>query len=433
MTDAEAVKADEVKAEVKAEAEAVKDAPAPEAAPETAVDGKDENGASKGDDPAPPPAETDDAPATEKRAREDDDEDGAGDAPEAKRAQTDADAAPASDAVPVADATPVAAQADDTTTAAPAATDDQPAPRITPEAASGGDPQALETINGMTANVRNSFLRLVESGVVMPGEFDARSLQDLCRLAPEEASKLLDGFAHLDLSRVRNKSAYLSGMMRRVASGEPYLGTNTGGLPTVGLDASKPQEMSPVVQSQLEAVYQSGVIDRHALDQRCIELLTSLPQQTAMDVLTEIQMKDMSQIRNIPAFFTSLCRRAMQRGGPGGMGGGGYGGGGGGYGGGGGQPGYNMDPMVRSSLESLYQSGVIDRYALDQRCLDLLASLQPAQGMDVINQIQVKDMRQIRNIPAFFTSICRKAQQGESYGGGGYGGGGGGYGGGGGG
>jgi len=192
----------------------------------------------------------------------------------------------------------------------------------------------------------NKLDSLYASGQLHEGELDARSLVSLSEFTPKGTLEILDQFASPNMDQVRNKSAYLAGVMKRYKR-DVVLDSARPGAGVIPPGASREEmynELSQLVKDALENMYTRGVVKREDVDERALEYLSSLPGQIGANAVEELARANLSGVRNISAYFKTICRRAAESAGlsagPGGPGGppgrddrGGYGGRGGGYGG----------------------------------------------------------------------------------------------------
>mmetsp|Transcript_20441 Transcript_20441/g.24542 ORF Transcript_20441/g.24542 Transcript_20441/m.24542 type:complete len:554 (-) Transcript_20441:1898-3559(-) len=164
-------------------------------------------------------------------------------------------------------------------------------------------------------------------GRVVRGDLDSRSLDALADFSSQDACDLLEQFAGQDLNVVRNKSAYLSGLMRR------YRRYPEGVPPKQAVLQHGPLTLDSLpgpVRKTLESIFAEGSVIESDVDERCLEALIELPASLAVQTVEEFGRSSKSDnIRNKAAFFQSLLRKATDgtlRREPGKGGGKGYGG-----------------------------------------------------------------------------------------------------------
>eukprot|EP00951_Prasinocladus_malaysianus_P003522 scaffold24794_cov36-Prasinocladus_malaysianus.AAC.1 len=146
------------------------------------------------------------------------------------------------------------------------------------------------------------------------GDVDARAMEHLKTFPAKTAIEILDQFKNSDLSSVRNRSAYLSGVMGRYRKHD-----GDGGQPNDrGRDFSRDnynqqrrssQPLSRMVQRMLDDIYRQRGLAPGTLDQRCLDALASLSVNQAESALEQLETQDLSHIRSIPAWFMSIIKR----------------------------------------------------------------------------------------------------------------------------
>ncbi|KAL6761022.1 hypothetical protein V8C86DRAFT_993085 [Haematococcus lacustris] len=118
------------------------------------------------------------------------------------------------------------------------------------------------------------------------GQLDELELSDF---EPTKGLKVLEQFAASDLSVVRNKCAFLGGVMTR-------------------LRRQDGPRQHPDVQHRLDTMFREKKIRPDDLDARCYEALNHLPHTTANVVLDRFAAKDLSEVRRMAAFFMAHLR-----------------------------------------------------------------------------------------------------------------------------
>ena len=116
-------------------------------------------------------------------------------------------------------------------------------------------------------------------------------MAELAALPPPDALEVLQQFMSSGLVNIRNKSAYLHGVMGRHSRGQAGPG------------------QKPDVQARLDHIFQSTSLSASDLDLRCYEALGSLPAHTAMRVLDKFVNRDLGDVRNICAWFMSIIKQ----------------------------------------------------------------------------------------------------------------------------
>lgn len=155
-------------------------------------------------------------------------------------------------------------------------------------------------------------------------------------MRPDEAACVITRLNETDLSRVRNMSRFVGGIIRRVKQDGPDRGE------------AKMDSLPRPVQRRLEDLIEDRKLDRKEVDQRLIRALGDMSERNAEEALRRFGQSVDETIRSRQGFLMGIIKRINdEQRGYGGRGGGrgGYGGGGGGgygrddrggYGGGGG-------------------------------------------------------------------------------------------------
>jgi hypothetical protein len=201
----------------------------------------------------------------------------------------------------------------------------------------GGDPYWQKKLN-----------RLIDDGIVRPGELDNMTLDALEDLSSDLAECAIERFAEANFSRINNKSGFLMGIIRRVKEDGP-----DGGH--VNMDI-----LSRSVRHRLRDLMDDGKLSNTEVDQRMVKALSDLPSELGLEAVDKFATSNLDSVRSKTGFMMGIIKRVAQEGmmggrppmgggwgggygpppgmyGGGGYGGGGYGGGPrGGYGGGGG-------------------------------------------------------------------------------------------------
>jgi hypothetical protein len=334
--------------------------PAPEAEPasEAAPDGAPASEAAAPEEAAAPPPAAKSASVTRREKR--------------KAAAAEKKAAAAAPASAAKKAAPPASPRD--------------APRASPPAPGPG--RLPKRFSGLSAHVAGRLEAMFAAGTLAPEQLDERIVSSLRGLPPPDAA---DAVAQLEgaarAGPIRNASAYLAGVIRRVASlppgagaaaapgpfvgGPPFGGRGPppaafGGGPGGGFGAPGGEPpLAPQAAAVLDHLNASGAVRPGDLDARSLRALAGRPPEVQALVLSSFADRNLRGIRNMAAFFTSHLAAVegdLREGrvvppplgapgrGYGGPPGGGYGGGGppqgGGFGGppGGGYGGYGGPP-----------------------------------------------------------------------------------------
>ncbi|CBN78989.1 conserved unknown protein [Ectocarpus siliculosus] len=84
-----------------------------------------------------------------------------------------------------------------------------------------GGSALLERIAGAPAKVQAGITDLIEKGIAMEWDIDVRVTNAFLGLTEEQGVEAIEEFASCDMTRIRNKSAYLMGLLKRYKSGAP--------------------------------------------------------------------------------------------------------------------------------------------------------------------------------------------------------------------
>jgi hypothetical protein len=169
---------------------------------------------------------------------------------------------------------------------------------------------------GMRPSVRERLEALFASGKCRRDEIDLKIMQSLSEFSEASALQILINFGEADMGSIRNKSAFLAGVMKRFRTENPLGNALTSAPsmgaygPGLGLSSSFSGDaagMIPGVQARLESIFASGKVRipcflpasaetyfyftkyciqvrREELDQRCLEQLRSLPEHVGLEV-----------------------------------------------------------------------------------------------------------------------------------------------------
>ena len=125
---------------------------------------------------------------------------------------------------------------------------------------------------GMKPSVRERLEILFGSGKCRRDEIDLKIMQSLSEFSEASALQILINFGEADMASIRNKSAFLAGVMKRFrtenplgnALSAPSMGASMGAYgPGLGLSSSFSGDsagMIPGVQARLEAIFASGKV-----------------------------------------------------------------------------------------------------------------------------------------------------------------------------
>ena len=76
-----------------------------------------------------------------------------------------------------------------------------------------------------------------------------------------------------------------------------------------GMQLRNGQTLSPVVSDALQRLYATGVVSQQQIDDRMLEHLASMQEHGAAAAVDELARSDLSGIRNVSAYFKTICRR----------------------------------------------------------------------------------------------------------------------------
>jgi len=103
---------------------------------------------------------------------------------------------------------------------------------------------------------------------------------------------------------VRNKSAYIVGVMRRMRN--PAEAQGGGG-------SARSPVLHESIQMKLKSLIEDGVIKPNDIDQKCMDKLAQLSAPCAMEALTQLANRDLTEIRSIARFLMSIINRLEHR------------------------------------------------------------------------------------------------------------------------
>lgn len=138
---------------------------------------------------------------------------------------------------------------------------------------------------------------------------DESVLVQLSSFPPEDAVECLEQFCKCDITKVRNKSAYIIGVMKRLRihihnPTDSYNGNGGGrGLVSAGGYLDK------TVQMKLNVLFSDGVCKPSDIDEKCLEALSQLPPRSALEALGQFASRDLSDVRSYSRFLMSIIRR----------------------------------------------------------------------------------------------------------------------------
>lgn len=129
------------------------------------------------------------------------------------------------------------------------------------------------------------------------GEIDSRVVASLSNLPPSDAIECLDKLEKAaQTSEIRNLSAYLAGVVKRVS-------TSTGGG-----GGSPPTGLAPAAQHELQALYASGRVRPNELNEKTLRTLGQEPADVQALVLRSFGERNLNGIRNMAG---QRCARGL--------------------------------------------------------------------------------------------------------------------------
>ena len=252
-----------------------------------------------------------------------------------------------------------------------------------------------------------------------PSEIDDKVMMSLREFPDATGVEILENFAQADLNNVRNKSAFIAGVMKRYRMGAggviggpmgptPGFSGGYGAAPSYGSGPAPTGDLPESVRNALDRIFNSGKCRPDELDSRCIDQLKTLPESTAIDVVTKFEEADLYSINSKAGFFMGIVRRFREQV-------------------------VAMDPSLTSSnfatlppalqnkLEALFSTRMVSRNELDAKCYMELRGLPEQTAMEVVDKFCESNLGEIRNKTAFFLGILKRYKMevggGAAYGG----------------
>eukprot|EP00172_Hildenbrandia_rubra_P003737 Plantae.Rhodophyta-Hildenbrandia_rubra.ctg6349.p2 GENE.Plantae.Rhodophyta-Hildenbrandia_rubra.ctg6349~~Plantae.Rhodophyta-Hildenbrandia_rubra.ctg6349.p2 ORF type:complete len:551 (+),score=84.41 Plantae.Rhodophyta-Hildenbrandia_rubra.ctg6349:2948-4600(+) len=162
---------------------------------------------------------------------------------------------------------------------------------------------------------------LVSMRYLRPDAVDSRARDALLRMPEDDALSVLEEVVR-DPGRVRNMSAYIMGLCRRVVRGEVYGGIARGpsrygeSIPqseyTSHRTSAEPtalDNLAPAVRDRYTRMIAAGLLYENSLDSRALEALKTLRVENACAALDELAASDPTRINNVSAYFMGLARK----------------------------------------------------------------------------------------------------------------------------
>ncbi|GAX81670.1 hypothetical protein CEUSTIGMA_g9098.t1 [Chlamydomonas eustigma] len=152
-------------------------------------------------------------------------------------------------------------------------------------------PRLSDSADRLGISVRQKLQSLIESWAISEGEIDDRAISELGEFSSKDALEILQQFeSAADIKNVRNKSAYLQGVMTRHR-------LNSG------------RRLDRLVDDRLEKLFRITKIKRSDFDGRAYDELAALSPHAAIRAIERFQSKVSDDVRNLSAFFTSIIRK----------------------------------------------------------------------------------------------------------------------------
>jgi hypothetical protein len=159
---------------------------------------------------------------------------------------------------------------------------------------------------------------LVATGVIVERELDARSLLSLSEFPAKATLDILEQFAGPNMDAVRNKSAYLAGVMKRykrdvmLAGAAPSAFQMPAPVDTAGMGRQELLNLlAPVCREALEVVMGQGVITEKDMDERALGFLANLPGAVGAQAVDELSRANLSGVRNISATASAAATAGL--------------------------------------------------------------------------------------------------------------------------
>jgi len=180
-------------------------------------------------------------------------------------------------------------------------------------------------------SVRNCFQQLVfDPGLMWTNEMEPKTMLALAELFEPDAIALLEEFATLERSKLKNPNAYLYGMIRKTISrqggkGAPSgnaVGNRFGGGPEPFFGGTKRDDeehldmlhakLCPATRNELQLMYDSGFCWAEELQDKVFDFLSEIPEGIAVEAIHEFRSCDRSRISRISPFFFGIIQKACK-------------------------------------------------------------------------------------------------------------------------
>jgi predicted RNA-binding protein YlqC (UPF0109 family) len=147
---------------------------------------------------------------------------------------------------------------------------------------------------------------LYSSGLIARGELNERCLNTLKTLPPNDALSILKKFTANDLSKVQNKSAYLTSIIQRTKDNCGFSYQQGGGT---GSSVQHESGSTVSVFLQIEEIYGSSLVERGTIDERCVGRLKGMPIMQATQAIECFKKADFRSVRNVSAYFNNIISK----------------------------------------------------------------------------------------------------------------------------
>ena len=259
---------------------------------------------------------------------------------------------------------------------------------------------------------------LYKSGKISADEMTQSTLLQLREFSDSKGVEIVEQFAEADLAGVRNKAGFFGGVIKRyreMQAAPAQLGA-AAGLAQAAVLQMAPQGggvMWPSVQAKLDSMYNSGVLAKGELDQRCLDQLKVLSETSALEVVTKFSEADLATIKSKGGFFMGIVKRfkeqergvfasltpaqyavtplgamALQ-----------------------GQPRADLWPSAKAKLDAVYATGLLQPGELDSRCMEQLRSLPEYLALEVVTKFSEADLGTIKSKGGFFMGIIKRFKE----------------------
>nr|WMV69957.1 heterogeneous nuclear ribonucleoprotein R [Euglena gracilis]BDX17173.1 heterogeneous nuclear ribonucleoprotein R [Euglena gracilis] len=282
--------------------------------------------------------------------------------------------------------------------------------------------------------VQAKFDTVFSSGVAKREEIDPSIFDSMSQFDPLVACQIVDIFAQKDMSKIRSKSGFLAGIMKRfrekgAAWYPPRQYFPTMAYPAVGLapfgyspalqyptylapgkspvaiypnvqtvpPTSYSKVLSPVVQDRLNSLYDLGILSPTELDTEILESLAQFPAEIGLSILDKFSKAELSSIQNKNGFLAGIMKRFR-----------------------GGTRCVNvrdnqhaqaqLPASVQAALEELYATGLVQRTELDLKVFSLLRDIDEDAAVDAVLRFQSSRLSHVTNRSGFLVGIINKVK-----------------------